>query len=419
MRLRIAVATVLVAIAVAVVPSTTAHARVVVPTRAADVVTTVRGLATVRLPFAAHHVALHWHGHPDARVAVNGNDVGRDEVGEQRNNGETYGAVQQVDNASVVTLTTDRALRLTVVAMADGARRVVHERQSATAYADDSVGQPGIVSRAGWGADERKRTWNPSFAPITRMFVHHTVTANDDGTPAATIRSIYHYHAVTQGWGDIGYNYLVDAQGRIYEGRYSRVGVTGEDGARRGVIGAHTKGYNTGAVGVALLGNFTSRDATAAAKAGLADLLAWKADRHNIDPYSLRGHRDVGDTSCPGGAFYAGLGGVRDAINQRIVAARDRVPPTVPQGLSASTGITEVELQWQPSTDDGGSGLAGYEVLRADRADGPFTVIAAAGATSWTDGNLAHLSTHWYHVRAFDGRGNRSAASGAASALAL
>ena len=420
MRLRLALIAVLIGAGVALIPSTTVQARTVIPIRAANLTTAITdGARTLQLPFAAHHVAVHWRGNPDAVVTVNGIDVGRDEVGEQRDDGETYGAVQYVGDVSSLRLTADRALdNVTVVAMTDGVKKIVRERVSRKAFAADDVGQPGIISRAGWGADESKRSWAPSFAPIKRMIVHHTVTANDERDPASTVRSIYHYHAVSQGWGDIGYNFLVDHAGRIYEGRWSG-SITGEDGGKRGVIGAHARGNNRGAVGTAMLGNLANRDASPQAKSALADLLAWKADRHNLDPQGLIGHRDVGETACPGSAFYAQLPAIRNDIAARIARARDRVPPTTPQGITARGWITEITVEWQPSTDEGGSGLAGYEVFRADRAEGPFTHIGSTASLSWVDAERPHLSTAFYNVRAFDHRGNRSPFSGVVSALAL
>lgn len=83
-------------------------------------------------------------------------------------------------------------------------------------------------SRAEWGADETLRLdaqgnerWRPEFHVAQVMTVHHTATRNDDPDPAATVRAIYRYHAVDQGWGDIGYQYLVDESGMVYEGRWS------------------------------------------------------------------------------------------------------------------------------------------------------------------------------------------------------
>ena len=86
---------------------------------------------------------------------------------------------------------------------------------------------PTCLSRAEWGADESLRftagteSWPAEFQPAQAMSVHHTAGANNDPNPVATVRAIYRYHAIDRGWGDIGYHYLLDAQGRVFEGRWS------------------------------------------------------------------------------------------------------------------------------------------------------------------------------------------------------
>jgi hypothetical protein len=195
------------------------------------------------------------------------------------------------------------------------------------------VPQPSVITRAQWGADESLRGPDPQqFAPIRRLALHHT--AGDEGPdPAATVRAIYAYHTQSNGWNDIGYNFLVDSYGRIYEGRYARDYLPGEipTGETRdglGVIGAHTSGNNTGTVGVALLGDFsTTGRPTAAAIAAAERIFAWKADRHDIDVLgttqwttgeksTLIGHRDAVNTACPGQNLYDQL----PAMRQRIAA---------------------------------------------------------------------------------------------------
>ena len=93
---------------------------------------------------------------------------------------------------------------------------------------------PEIHTRQDWGADESLRTWKPEYAPtIKAATLHHTVSANDytaDQVPAM-IRAIYWHHAVSRGWGDIGYHVLVDRFGQVWEGRYG--------GLESTVIGAH------------------------------------------------------------------------------------------------------------------------------------------------------------------------------------
>ncbi len=131
-------------------------------------------------------------------------------------------------------------------------------------------GIPPVIPRAGWGADETIRfdpwgeeRWLSQYFPLQKLIVHHTAGANGDPNPAATVRAIYYYHAVTQDWGDIGYNYLIDAAGRIYEGRHSReywngASPTSDDGAGLVIAGGHALYHNAGTMGIALLGTFTS-----------------------------------------------------------------------------------------------------------------------------------------------------------------
>jgi hypothetical protein len=188
-----------------------------------------------------------------------------------------------------------------------------------------------VITRAQWGADESMKGGDPQqFAPIKRLSLHHT--AGDEGPdPAATVRAIYAFHTQYNHWNDIGYNFLVDSSGRIYEGRYAREYLpgeipTGENREGLGVIGAHTASNNTGTVGVALLGDFSAgARPTAAAVAAAERIFAWKADRHDVDVLgttqwttgeksTLIGHRDAVSTACPGQTLYDQLPGMRQRI---------------------------------------------------------------------------------------------------------
>lgn len=173
--------------------------------------------------------------------------------------------------------------------------------------------QPTIISRAQWGADESLMDWPPQYASIKTIVVHHTAGASGPDT-AAIVRGIYQYHAQTLDWGDIGYNFLIDPQGRIFEGR------TGG----WGVIGAHALGYNTGSIGISLIGTYESSPITPAAEQSLVQLTAFISAKYDLDPTAthyfidkngpvLGGHRDYGQTLCPGTAEYATLPRVRTA----------------------------------------------------------------------------------------------------------
>ena len=365
---------------------------------AADLVVSVsRPVAhvrTVKLPRSVTNVAVHWRSNASARLRVavsrDGRRFGtprpvlRDEVGEGIANAETYGAIMRAQGARFVRIWSDRPLRrITVVGFVDRGPPVawasVHRvslLNAVTTTTASGVAQPNVIPRSGWGADESlrfdatgKEIWPPAFYPVQKVIVHHTATQNNDPDPAATIRSIYQYHAVTQGWGDIGYNFLIDEAGLIYEGRYSRQyapgeSPTGEDLSGNGVTAAHTQGYNSGTVGIAFLGTLTNQDATPAARNALEHLIAWIDDAHGIDPQgsalytnpvsgtqatfpNIAGHRDLAATECPGGTFYATLPTIRSDVAALIAAAQPGFSiaaapssQTVVQGGSADFSVT-------------------------------------------------------------------------------
>ena len=197
------------------------------------------------------------------------------------------------------------------------------------------VARPEIRTRGEWLAREPKAT--PSYGRVQVGFVHHTVGANDytaEQVPGI-LRSIQAYHMDANGWDDIGYNFLVDRFGRVWEGRGG--------GIERSVIGAHAGGFNTNSTGVSVLGTFTDVAPPTAATAAVSRLLSWKLPFHGSDPASqtaveskgstrypegtvvtlpnVSGHRDVSQTSCPGNRMYERIGQIRaDAAAGAAVA---------------------------------------------------------------------------------------------------
>jgi len=157
---------------------------------------------------------------------------------------------------------------------------------------------------------------------IKKIIVHHTDSELRDLTGdnkldgldyKAFVRAIYHFHAVTRGWGDIGYNYIIDPLGNIYEGRYG-----GEK-----VIGAHARCYNNGSIGIAIIGDYQDNIVPKPALDSLIILIAQKSKLLNIDPLgestfrgeilpNIIGHRDVGKTTCPGKNLYSLLSDIKE-----------------------------------------------------------------------------------------------------------
>ncbi len=213
-----------------------------------------------------------------------------------------------------------------------------------------------IISRAQWGADESLRVYNPATAvppqlvtldpnfatkfanelkisktittnskgqlltwpesypeKVTKIIIHHTATTANLDNPKQAIRDIYYWHTMVKGWGDIGYNYIIDQQGNIYEGRAG-----GE-----GVIGAHAGEGNNGSIGIAVLGNYQNQDPPEAVVTALVKLIKVKAKLHGINTEgfsefrgknlpNIMGHRDIMATECPGDHLYALLPLIRE-----------------------------------------------------------------------------------------------------------
>lgn len=184
------------------------------------------------------------------------------------------------------------------------------------AFTTAAVARPAINTRAQWGADESIMTWTPQVGRVNGAVVHHTAGSNNytAAQVPSIIRGIYTYHAQSRGWGDIGYNFLVDKFGRIWEGRAG--------GVERAIVGAHAAGVNSHTFGLSLMGNYDQASVPAAAMDAMSRLLAWKLSLHgvrangtaSIDGRTLPavvGHRDVGQTACPGANLYPRLGELR------------------------------------------------------------------------------------------------------------
>jgi hypothetical protein len=194
-------------------------------------------------------------------------------------------------------------------------------------------GQPPIVAREAWAQGRCPPSVTPEYGEVQMAFVHHTENPNGygPGEVPGMLRAIYAFHRYGRGWNDIGYNFVVDRFGRIFEARAG--------GVDEAVIGAQAGGYNYCSTGVAVLGEYGARRISPAARRALAHLLAWKLSLHGVPSkgrvtvrvnpagaiYSrfparahvslprIAGHRDADSTSCPGNALYGELPGLRQA----------------------------------------------------------------------------------------------------------
>jgi hypothetical protein len=182
-----------------------------------------------------------------------------------------------------------------------------------SAYARSGQQSPPIYSRADWGSPEPNSSpgWDPEYRRLGRSIVHHTATTASADS-AAAVRAIWQYHTYSNGWGDIGYNYLVDQQGRIFQGRYFDHNYAESNDVD--VVAGHAYGNNYGTTGISALGDFTNVDPSAALLHSIAFTASYKLGAYNIDPGNgshMIGHRDVGQTACPGARLYPQLPTIR------------------------------------------------------------------------------------------------------------
>nr|WP_314890450.1 N-acetylmuramoyl-L-alanine amidase [Actinomyces oris] len=205
-----------------------------------------------------------------------------------------------------------------------------------------------VTTRAEWGANASYMSWDPEYAKAGHVVVHHTAGTNSysAGQSASIVRGIYYYHAVTLDWGDIGYNFLVDKFGTVFEGRSGSVAAP----AGTMSIGAHARGVNTGTMGISMMGDYSTvspSDAQLSSvgkmagwflkRAGISDVTGWASlhvwttERYQagstISMPRILGHRDVGYTTCPGNVGYSKLGAIR---------AIAKAQGSTPQGSSSA-----------------------------------------------------------------------------------
>jgi uncharacterized protein with LGFP repeats len=247
------------------------------------------------------------------------------------------------------------------------------------------AGSPPIITRLSWRANEGIRRAAPTYARTLQFaVVHHTAGSNNytASQSAAIVRGIELYHVKGNGWNDIGYNFLIDKYGQVFEGRYG--------GIDKNVVGAHAEGFNTGSVGIALIGTYQTAAPTTAAKTALAKLLAWRLDIAHVDPLStltfgsggnprfpagtpvflraVSGHRDTGPTSCPGAVLYA----------QLAALARQ----------AAATGLPKL---YAPSVQGQLGGLVRFQARLSELLPWTVTVTDATGAVVATGSGTSDL----------------------------
>ncbi|MFD7893520.1 N-acetylmuramoyl-L-alanine amidase [Streptomyces sp. NPDC059743] len=294
--------------------------------------------------------------------------------------------------------------------------------------------RPTITSRAAWGADESISPEEPSYLPggkIKAVVVHHTAESNGYtcAEAPAVVRGIYAYHVKQLGWKDIGYNFLVDKCGTIYEGRKGGVDLP--------VMGAHAYGFNSETTGISVLGTYTDVAPSEAAMVSVARIAAWKLGQYGVNPSGtttltagadatnyfgkswaagaqlsfpvIHGHRDGYNTQCPGNQLYDRLATVRSWAAGPVTGLA--IKSVTGAGLSGTTYYTRagITVNWSATTP--ASLISKYELL----VDGK-TAATTAGSVTSAKATLA-VGTHQIQVRATHQSG-KTAVSAIATAVA-
>ncbi|MFK4106934.1 peptidoglycan recognition protein [Streptomyces sp. NPDC019531] len=278
-----------------------------------------------------------------------------------------------------------------------------------------TVPKPPITSRAGWGADESLSPDPSEYnADVKAVFVHHTDGANDYSCAdsASIVRGIYAYHTQVNGWNDVGYNFLVDKCGTVFEGRKGGVDLP--------VLGAHTYGWNRESAGIAVLGEYTSTSASNAALTSIARVAAWKLGQYGADPAGtvqlnagasqknyfgtsftagtkytfnrISAHRDGYNTQCPGNSLYTQLPTIRTWAAGPVQGLK--VASVGGAGLSGSTYYTKgaISVKWTATTPS--SLIKSFQLL----VDGK--TVATTSGTATSANTTLPLGSHTVAVRA-------------------
>ncbi|MEV7397253.1 SpoIID/LytB domain-containing protein [Aeromicrobium sp. NPDC092404] len=220
-----------------------------------------------------------------------------------------------------------------------------------------TVSKPAIILRSTWGADSSSSCSSPIYGSTTRgAVIHHTAGSNTytKAQSAGIVRATQAYHMKGRDWCDIGYNFLVDKYGQIFEGRAG--------GITKPVRAAHSGNdkVNQETMGVSLMGTFTSTEPSAEMKTAVVNLVSWRFAQYNLPAkgtYSLggktlnriAGHRNVVSTACPGAMAYAWLsasGGLRDRVAGRLAGTSTAITAQVGGRAVSNVTATGFDLTW-------------------------------------------------------------------------
>jgi len=396
---------------------------------------------TLILPFPATHAGLHWvidaadadaldvevRTSADARAWAPWQPLRIEAVAEDAADREVFAALAGAAGARFAQYratfrsaepTTLTAMTLTVINSVDGPQGTATTAAAGPAsFPTPEGGSFQVITREGWGCDESLRfrrgseIWPEMYVPVKKVVLHHTATSNVYTDGAAEVRAIYAYHAKTLRWGDIGYNSLVDKDGKIYEGRHGRGEPSATSPTREilsaDVVAGHVYGHNYGSTGVAALGTFDQEpfDLTNM-KAAIENVVTFECGRHGIDPTgssdflksdgtwharlaSCSGHSDSYNTECPGTALRDYL----PDLARKVYARLNRgTAPTLSPGQDQRAALTaKATLSFTWSADVTAFCLEGWH-----KPSDSENITYLMGFSRPASGEVGHDDQHWW-----------------------
>ncbi|MBE2315149.1 N-acetylmuramoyl-L-alanine amidase [Solirubrobacter sp. CPCC 204708] len=262
-----------------------------------------------------------------------------------------------------------------------------------------SQAAPLVIPRDSWGAAQVPPRGTPAYGTVQAAFVHHTagqIAYAPEESPGIVL-GIARYHIESNGWNDIGYNFLVDRYGNVFEGRAG--------GIEQAVIGAQAQGFNDDTTGIACLGTFTATPLDEAGFDALAKIIGWKLSIHGVPVTGqvtlisgggatnrhpsgapvvferISGHRDSNETSCPGDQLYAQLPALRTRATSYAFSAAGITVKAASQKGTKPVSVSG-QLRFADGSSPAGASLS-VEYTTAGSAWTPIGTTNAAADGAW------------------------------------
>jgi hypothetical protein len=275
---------------------------------------------------------------------------------------------------------------------------------------------PALITRADWGAKDFKGSPSALARPSHDfMTFHHaagySATTRSEGIQQ--LKAIQDLHQDIRGWSDIGYQFVIDRGGRLYQGRPFLNNATSLEDLPVFAMGAHVGGANTGNIGVSMLGCYhppeggtCTQEITPEALDTYTTLFAFLSERYGVAPTQIRGHRDFSSTACPGDNNYVLLPALRTAVANLLETGNAPIATASMSALVSQDGV--VTVAWDFTSD---FGVATYRVERwiGGSRDAVLATGAGTAPASIADGGVVTGQTVSYrlYVTGTDGREQR------------